>query len=58
MYDVLWEEVRELREKGIKVLGMLGGAAKGSFERLTGDEKVGCLFSFCFSTEYLVGVLG
>ena len=38
MYDELWSEIRTLRGKGIKVLGMLGGAAKGSYERLTGDE--------------------
>lgn len=34
----LWREVRTLQEGGIKVLGMLGGAARGSFERL--DKSV------------------
>lgn len=30
----LWEEVAILQDVGVKVIGMLGGAAKGSFERL------------------------
>ena len=30
----LWEELKVLRDVGIKVLGMLGGAAQGSFQRL------------------------
>ncbi|KAF2123550.1 glycoside hydrolase family 18 protein, partial [Dothidotthia symphoricarpi CBS 119687] len=37
-YDQLWGEVAWLQGSGVKVLGMLGGAAKGSFERLSGDE--------------------
>lgn len=36
-YGALWEEVRVLQGAGIKVMGMLGGAAKGSFRRLDGD---------------------
>ncbi|EFR01260.1 chitinase 3 [Nannizzia gypsea CBS 118893] len=36
-YGPLWEEVRVLQGAGIKVLGMLGGAAKGSFQRLDGE---------------------
>ncbi|CAM1505837.1 Fc.00g114740.m01.CDS01 [Cosmosporella sp. VM-42] len=32
----LWEEVHQLQAAGIKVLGMLGGAAQGSFMRLDG----------------------
>lgn len=31
----LWCEVAQLQQSGIKVMGMLGGAAKGSYERLT-----------------------
>ena len=31
---ILWEEVRVFQDVGIKVLGMLGGAARGSFQRL------------------------
>ena len=38
MYDGLWSEVQMLRARGVKILGMLGGAAKGSYERLTGDD--------------------
>lgn len=37
-YDTLWGEVAWLRAAGVKVLGMLGGAAKGSFERLDGAD--------------------
>lgn len=49
MYDQLWSEVRTLRErKGIKVLGMLGGAAKGSYERLTGSEVQVCVWLIMF----------
>ncbi|KAI9736252.1 MAG: hypothetical protein M1834_001138 [Cirrosporium novae-zelandiae] len=36
-FEQLWEEVDTLQFTGIKVLGMLGGAAKGSFKRLDGD---------------------
>ncbi|KAF2847510.1 glycoside hydrolase family 18 protein [Plenodomus tracheiphilus IPT5] len=37
-YDQLWGEVNWLQGSGVKVLGMLGGAAKGSFEKLSGDD--------------------
>ncbi|KAH8590987.1 glycoside hydrolase superfamily [Bisporella sp. PMI_857] len=37
-YLTLWAELRVLQASGIKVLGMLGGAAKGSFTRLDLDE--------------------
>ncbi|KAM7198100.1 chitinase 2 [Naviculisporaceae sp. PSN 640] len=33
-FTTLWAELRVLQASGIKVLGMLGGAAKGSFTRL------------------------
>ncbi|KAF3479479.1 alkaline phosphatase family protein [Arthroderma uncinatum] len=36
-YLPLWEEVRVLKAAGIKIMGMLGGAAKGSFQRLDGE---------------------
>jgi hypothetical protein len=41
-YDILWSEVRWLQGAGIKVMIMVGGAAKGSWERLstTNDEEV------------------
>ena len=38
-YETLWGEVKWLQGSGIKVLGMLGGAAKGSYERLSGSEE-------------------
>jgi len=37
-FHQLWEEVKELQNNGIKVLGMLGGAAKGSYARLDGTS--------------------
>lgn len=40
-YDFLWQEVATLRAAGVPVLGMLGGAAQGTFARLNGsDEQV------------------
>jgi chitinase len=33
----LWDEVRQLQAAGIKVLGMLGGAAQGSYMKLDGS---------------------
>ncbi|KAJ4258733.1 hypothetical protein NW762_007819 [Fusarium torreyae] len=33
----LWNEVRQLQANGIKVLGMLGGAAQGSYTKLDGS---------------------
>jgi cyclin-dependent kinase len=38
-FDQLWGEVGWLQGSGVKVLGMLGGAAKGTFEKLGGDEE-------------------
>ncbi|KAL3459829.1 PhoD-like phosphatase-domain-containing protein [Aspergillus heterothallicus] len=38
MYDELWAEVPQLQQHGVKVLGMLGGAAKGTFSCLDGDQ--------------------
>lgn len=34
----LWAELSVLKATGVKVLGMLGGAAKGSFTRLDQDD--------------------
>ena len=39
-HEPLWEEVKVLQDVGIKVLGMLGGAAKGSFARLDRSDAV------------------
>lgn len=37
-FQGLWAETRVLQASGVKVLGMLGGAAKGSYARLDGPE--------------------
>jgi len=37
-YGQLWGEVAWLQGAGVTVMGMLGGAARGTFERLSGDE--------------------
>jgi hypothetical protein len=36
----LWEECRILQTTGVKVMGMLGGAARGSYMRLDGSAEV------------------
>lgn len=38
-HDSLWAEVPHLQQAGVKVMGMLGGAAPGSFQRLDGDQE-------------------
>ena len=38
-FDTLWAEMRILQASGVKVLGMLGGAARGTFTRLDHDEE-------------------
>lgn len=37
-FDPLWAEVPLMKRGGVKVMGMLGGAAQGSFRRLDGDQ--------------------
>lgn len=37
-YAPLWAEARVAQAMGVKVMGMLGGAARGSFERLDQDD--------------------
>ncbi|KYK61674.1 alkaline phosphatase [Drechmeria coniospora] len=37
-FDTLWAEIRILQASAVKVMGMLGGAARGSFERLDGSD--------------------
>ena len=34
----LWDEILVLQDTGVKILGMLGGAAQGSFRRLDGYD--------------------
>lgn len=36
VYNALWDEVPVIKRAGVKVMGMLGGAAMGSFQRLDG----------------------
>jgi len=36
--DLVWAEAAVMQSSGIKVLGMLGGAAKGSYQKLDGDR--------------------
>ncbi|KAH6636993.1 glycoside hydrolase family 18 protein [Chaetomium tenue] len=38
-FATLWAELRILQASGVKVLGMLGGAAPGSFTRLDTDDE-------------------
>ena len=38
LFDPLWEEICILQDVGVKVLGMLGGAAQGSFQQLDGTD--------------------
>ncbi|KAJ2553604.1 hypothetical protein EV175_002888, partial [Coemansia sp. RSA 1933] len=38
-FQPLWTELRVLQASGIKVMGMLGGAAKGSYLRLDGSDE-------------------
>jgi hypothetical protein len=39
IYDPLWAEVPLIQETGVKVMGMLGGAAIGSYHRLDGTQS-------------------
>jgi chitinase len=36
-FNPLWAEVPLMKEGGVKIIGMLGGAAQGSFQRLDGS---------------------
>ena len=37
-FQTLWAEMRVLQASGVKVMGMLGGAAKGSYQRLDASQ--------------------
>ncbi|KAK5710622.1 hypothetical protein LTR17_018797 [Elasticomyces elasticus] len=37
-FNTLWGEIAWCQASGVKVMGMLGGAAKGSFARLDGED--------------------
>lgn len=47
--DSLWPELRILQAAGIKVLGMLGGAAKGTYSVHTLDSEVPAVFEKYYS---------
>lgn len=38
-FNPLWAEVPLMKEGGVKIMGMLGGAAQGSFQRLDGSQE-------------------
>ncbi|KAI1801889.1 glycoside hydrolase family 18 protein [Daldinia bambusicola] len=38
MFDPVWSDAAQLQAKGVTVMGMLGGAAAGSYRRLDGDD--------------------
>ncbi|KAJ3507383.1 hypothetical protein NLJ89_g6333 [Agrocybe chaxingu] len=38
-FQTLWAELRVLQASGVKVMGMLGGAAQGSYQRLDGNDE-------------------
>lgn len=38
-FQSMWAELRVLQASGVKVMGMLGGAAKGSYQRLDADQE-------------------
>ncbi|KAI0526631.1 glycoside hydrolase superfamily [Xylaria bambusicola] len=38
VFDEMWSEAAQLQAAGVKVMVMIGGAARGSFERLDGDD--------------------
>jgi len=39
MYDEIWKEVKILQAHGIKVMGLLGGAVTGTWDRLGGSDE-------------------
>lgn len=39
VYGPMWAEVPQVKQHGVKVMGMLGGAAPGSFSCLDGDQE-------------------
>jgi hypothetical protein len=39
IYDTIWMEVEVLQAHGIKVMGLLGGAVTGTWDRLVGSDE-------------------
>ncbi|KAJ4291252.1 hypothetical protein N0V88_006253 [Collariella sp. IMI 366227] len=48
-YDTLWQETRALQSAGVKVLGIVGGAARGSFTKHTFDSTRTCTFEKAYA---------
>ncbi|KAK6349197.1 Cyclin-dependent kinase catalytic subunit [Orbilia blumenaviensis] len=38
-YDFIWPQIRILQQFGIKIIMLLGGAAQGSYQRLSGPDE-------------------
>ncbi|KAK6527104.1 hypothetical protein TWF281_010296 [Arthrobotrys megalospora] len=38
-YDYIWPQIKALQRSGVKVLILLGGAAQGSYQRLSGSDE-------------------
>jgi hypothetical protein len=46
-FDQAWSDVKQLQAAGVKVMGMLGGSAPGTYQRLSGDDtSVSNMFRF------------
>ena len=37
-YSQMWKDIAAMQAQGIKVIGMLGGAAPGTYDCLTADK--------------------
>ena len=42
IFDQVWSDVKTLQQNGIKVMALLGGAAQGSYQRLSGSDDDVC----------------
>lgn len=48
LFDVLWSEAAVVRAAGVKVMGMVGGAAPGSFDETTLDSRDAAVFALYY----------
>jgi len=56
-FDKMWADVKEMQQRGVKVMGMLGGAAQGSYKNLVHDfDAYYKLLSDCIETYKLDGM--
>lgn len=51
-FSTLWNETVVMKEAGVKVMGMIGGAAPGSFSTLTLDATDDATFEFYYGQVY------